>query len=371
MKTSLFPLMAAALCLQSCAPRPTQDEAELTLLVGTYTNGSSRGIYTFRFNQETGESRALDSVAQPNPSFLLTSADGSRVYAVNEMNDSTAALAALALDRKTGRLTLLNSRLTQGEDPCHVSTDGRWVLTANYSGGSLSVFPLQDDGQTLPMDTQFRGIATGPDSVRQCVPHVHCTAFTPDGRHVFATDFSADRLMRLDVTAQGLEQSPDSTFVQLDPDTGPRHLTFAPDGRHAYVIGELSGAITVLSYADGILTPVQTILADSTGARGSADIHLSPDGRFLYASNRGRNDGIAIFAVHPHDGTLAPAGYQRTGLHPRNFGISPNGKYLLAACRDSGVIQVYRRDPETGLLTDVRKDIRVDKPVCVVYVNNP
>lgn len=372
MKTLFYSLLAASLCLSACTGRSTSTPADmLTLLVGTYTNGSSTGIYTFDFDQHTGQAAALDSATLPNPSFLTVSDDGRRVYAVNEMNDSTASLTTLDFDPARGSLKVIGRQPTHGTDPCYVSTDGTWVLTANYSGGSLSVFRLQADGIPLPPDTLFHGKATGPDPVRQILPHVHCAMFTPDGRYIYATDFSADRLMRFDVIDGGIRTSPDSTSVRLAPDTGPRHLVFTPDGRHAYVIGELSGDITAFRYAGGRLTVLQTVTADSVHARGSADIHVSPDGRFLYASNRGQHDGIAIFSIHPQDGTLTPAGYQPTGLHPRNFGISPNGKYLLAACRDSGVIQVYERNPETGLLTDTHRDIHVDKPVCVVYVNKP
>jgi 6-phosphogluconolactonase (cycloisomerase 2 family) len=166
------------------------------MLIGTYTNGSSKGIYTFRFNQETGTAVPLSSAALPNPSYLVPSEDGEFVYAVSEMNDSTAALSSLAFDRETGELRLLNTVPTFGADPCYVATNGREVLTANYSGGTMSVFPLQKDGTLAPADTLFQGSATGPDAIRQATPHIHCTVFSPDGKYIFATDFSADRILR-------------------------------------------------------------------------------------------------------------------------------------------------------------------------------
>ena len=150
--------------------------------------------------------------------------------------------------------------------------------------------------------------------------------------------------------------------------SGPRHLTFSPNGHYAYLINELSGTVIAFEYKDGDLKEIQTIAADTVNAQGSADIHISPDGKFLYASNRLKADGIAIFNIHPDNGMLAKAGYQLTGIHPRNFIITPNGKYLLVACRDSNVIQVYERDADTGLLTDVHQDIKVDKPVCIKFV---
>lgn len=367
MKALLFFL--PFLCMGACSPKPAGSPAdELFLLVGTYTNGASKGIYTFHFNQQTGESEPLDSVALPNPSFLTVSEDHRHVYAVSEMSDSTAAINTLSFNPQDGALRWLGRQWTLGADPCHVAANKDMVLTANYGGGSLSVFPLREDGMAAPVDTLFQGQATGPDSLRQAVPHVHCAAFSPDGKYVFATDFSADRILQFAVTADGLVALSGAAPVSLRPGTGPRHLTFAPDGKHAYVIGELSGEITVFAYAAGQLTALQTVSADTTGAQGSADIHVSPDGKFLYASNRLKEDGIAIFAVHPQDGTLALKGYQLTGLHPRHFNLTPNGKYLLVACRDSHVIQVFERNPQTGMLKDTGKGIPLDKPVCIVFV---
>lgn len=363
--------------LTACGSFPKEsgdNQAELAMLVGTYTSGSSKGIYTFRFNQETGATVALTSAALPNPSYLVPSADGKLVYAVNEMNDSTAALSALSFDRKTGELRLLNTVPTFGEDPCYVATNGREVLTANYSGGTMSVFPLRKDGTPASVDTLFQGSATGPDALRQATPHIHCAVFSPDGKYIFATDFSADRILRFVLHPDDPIPHLSLEAVNIEADSGPRHLTFSPDGKYVYLITELSGKVIAFSYNDGQLEQIQTITADTVAARGSADIHLSPDGKYLYASNRLKEDGIAIFAVNPETGTLAKTGYQPTGIHPRNFNITPNGKYLLVACRDSNIIQVYRRDEVTGLLEDTHQDIAVDMPVCIQFVgpvNNP
>ena len=342
MKTLLFCMLGLGLTACGSSPKGTNgDQDELAMLIGTYTNGSSKGIYTFRFNQETGTAVPLSSAALPNPSYLVPSEDGEFVYAVSEMNDSTAALSSLAFDRETGELRLLNTVPTFGADPCYVATNGREVLTANYSGGTMSVFPLQKDGTLAPADTLFQGSATGPDAIRQATPHIHCTVFSPDGKYIFATDFSADRILR---------------FV-MHPDDPIPHAS-------------LEAVDIAADYDVGCLEQIQTITADTVAARGSADIHLSPDGKYLYASNRLKEDGIAIFAVNPENGTLAKVGYQPTGIHPRNFNITPNGKYLLAACRDSNVIQVYKRNEVTGLLEDTHQDIVVDMPVCVQFVSS-
>ena len=233
----------------------------------------------------------------------------------------------------------------------------------------MSVFPLQKDGTLAPADTLFQGEATGPDTIRQATPHIHCTVFSPDRKYIFATDFSADRILRFVVHPNNPIPQTSPEAVDIEADSGPRHLTFSPDGKFAYLITELSGKVIAFSYNDGRLKQIQTITADTVAARGSADIHLSPDGKYLYASNRLKEDGIAIFAVNPENGTLAKVGYQPTGIHPRNFNITPNGKYLLAACRDSNVIQVYKRNEVTGLLEDTHQDIVVDMPVCIQFGN--
>ena len=364
------------LSITACTPKRAggKNQDELVLLVGTYTNGTSKGIYTFRFNQKTGMSVPLDSIELPNPSYLIPSEDGKLVYAASETDDSRASLNTLSLNRSTGRLQLLNTELTHGAAPCYVATNGKVVLTANYSGGSMSVFPLQKNGIPAAVDTLFEGATTGSDAVRQATPHMHCTIFSPDGKYIFATDFSADRILRYVLPADGIIPRLSTESTLIEPGSGPRHLTFSPNGKHAYLITELSGRVIVFHYDNGRLEQIQAIVADAVSARGSADIHLSPDGKYLYASNRLKEDGIAIFSVNPESGTLAKIGYRTTGIHPRNFNITPNGKYLLVACRDSNVIQVYRRDENTGLLTDTRQDIAVDKPVCVqfvVSVNNP
>lgn len=366
-------LCAASMLSSACTTRNASQqraEHELTMLVGTYTSGSSKGIYTFRFNEESGVATPLSEIEVSNPSYLTLSPDNRFVYAVSEENDSTAAINAFAFDKKKGTLTLLNKQRTKGEDPCYVATDGKKVLTANYSGGTMSVFPIRHDGSLESVDTLFQGTASGPDPDRQATPHIHCTLFSPDGNYIFATDFSADRILRYAVHSKEELPRPLAETVNIQPGSGPRHLIFSKDGKYAYLINELSGKVTAFTYSDGRLNEIQTIVADTIQARGSADIHLSPDGKYLYASNRLKEDGIAIFEVNPEKGTLAKVGYQLTGLHPRHFNITPNGKFLLVACRDSNMIQVFERDTVSGLLKNTGKDIKMSKPVCIQFAEN-
>ena len=335
------------------------------MFVGTYTYGGSHGIYSYRFNQETGEAEVLDSLAMRNPSYLTLSGDRQLVYAVSETNDDEASLNIIRFSGEDGGMQLLETVPVEGADPCYVAANGSVVLTANYSGGSMSVFSLTEHGSKAELQEKHQGSTGGPDTTRQEVPHVHCAVFAPDGKYALATDFSADRILSFRVTASTME--PNGVAADVSADSGPRHLVFSRDGRFAYLMSELSGRVTVFRYAEGRLEQLQEVVSDSVGARGGADIHLSPDGRFLYSSNRLKAEGIAIFAVDAQTGLLSHVGYQPTAAHPRQFNITPNGRFLLCCCRDSDKIQVFRRDEQTGLLTDTHRDIPLSKPVCVQF----
>ncbi len=352
---NLLWLALAAFAAISCT------SGKKTLLIGTYTGSGSEGIYVYQFDQNSGEfisSEAVGMTEIDNPSFLAVS-DENIVYSVRELSGGGSSLTSFSFDPGTYSFTELSNVSSQGDGPCHVSTDGEMVSVANYKGGTLGLFPLGPDGAAQEAIDVVQGAATGPDSTRQNRPHVHCSIFTPDGKYLLASDFSADRLIRYEIATGTVE------YFTVPDDSGPRHLTFSPDGKHLYVIGELSGAVTVFEY-NGDLSRKQVVLADKMGARGGADIHVSPDGRFLYTSLRLKNDGIAVFRI-AEDGTLSEAGYTRTGPHPRNFTISPNGKYLLCACRDSDQVEVYSIDRSTGLLTRTPATLALSKPVCLVW----
>ena len=357
-------VIALLLVISSCT-RPDV----MTVFVGTYSDG----FYACDFDVKDGRFVGDGPVAKaemPNPSYLAV--HGSRVYAVSEMPDSSASVWAW---RWGGNgFDFLNAQPTgavipgpagnptRGEDPCYVSTDGTLLAVANYTGGTLGVYRLREDGSIAPLDSLLFSGTGGPDLSRQAEPHVHCAVFTPDGKYLLFSEFSADEIGRLDVYAGGVRNY--CRAAALHPDYGPRHLLFDASGTHLYVIGELSGDITVFDYEGGSLTEKQVVKADLLDARGAADIHFSPDGRFLYASLRLKGDGLAIFAVAA-DGTLALAGRQPTGPHPRNFNITPDGRWLLVCCRDSDEVEVYAVDPATGLLADTGRRLCVPRPVFV------
>lgn len=398
MRQSLSRILLVFLLAASCS-RPDV----LTMFVGTYSDG----FYAYEFDQNAGEvvvpdgvpgaadaTGAIAKAPMPNPSYLAV--HGNTIYAVSEMPDASASVYAwrwagngfdLLNSQPTGILPAAPTSLStpssttptspnssnastsavpsvpfRGEDPCYVSTDGRILAVANYSGGTLATYRVREDGSIGPLDSLLVSGVGGPDMTRQDRPHVHCAVFSPDGKHLFFSEFSADDIGRMDIGPDGVRNY--CRAATLHADYGPRHLIFDSMGTHLYVIGELSGDITVFDYATGALTEKQVIKADRLDARGAADIHLSPDGRFLYASLRLRGDGISVFEVGA-DGTLTYVGYQATGTHPRNFNITPNGRFVLVACRDTDAIEIYARSSSTGLLTFTGRSIPVSRPVFV------
>lgn len=349
----------------------------LYMLVGSYGPADQEGIKVYKFNQATGEGQYVSGVKGiSNPSYQTVSKDGKRVYSVGEDDGGTACANALTFDAATGTLTLINSQPTQGAAPCHIalSPEEDYVVTANYNGSNISLFPLDGKGRLKPGQTiGFEG--SGPDKERQAIPHLHFVYFTPDNHYLLANDLGTDRIHRFPLnTRQKGSNTPlvdrqRASDIRLTPGSGPRHAVFSADGRFAYLITELSGEVMAFTYDGDSLRLMQTVQADTLDARGSADIHLSPDGRFLYASNRLKGDGLAIFRVNTEDGTLSKAGYQPTGIHPRNFVLTPNGQYLLVACRDTDEIQIFARDASTGLLTDTGRRIKTTKPVCLKFID--
>lgn len=358
MKKFLFSVCCLLACLAS-----TGQNSTLTLLVGTYTDTESKGIYSFAFNQETGDSSPLAVTEIANPSFLTVTPDNRRVYVVSEQQKE-ASVSAFGYNPAKGTLRFKNSKPTEGKDPCHVTFTGKEVTVTNYSSGSLTVFPLKRNGR-LKEGTLLEFFENGPDKSRQSGSHIHSSQVSPDGKYLFVIDLGGDYIYRYPVSG-GKVAGFDPVKIKVPAGQGPRHFEFSVDGRFMYLLTELGGCVLAYDYNGGDLKLIQQIEADPLHARGSADIHFSPDGKFLYASNRLKGDGLAVYRQDPSSGLLEYTGYQYTGVHPRNFAISPNGMFVLVACRDSDVIQVFSRDPRTGLLTDTGKDIKVPHPVCVI-----
>lgn len=348
-------------------------EKELYLFVGTYAKESDAGIYLYRFNTEDGSATPVKEVSGiENPSYLALDKEGKFLYSVSETGASGAKVYACSFDRKTADIRLVDKQETGGGGPCFIWVDSRrrLAVTANYTGGSVSAFPLSAAGE-LSAPSVFSYEGGTPGSARQDAPHLHCIYASPDEKYLYANDLGTDRIYKYELlsgeSGGTIIREGQPPFFSLPAGEGLRHAVFHPNGRYAYLIGELSGRVVVLKYDDGNLSPVQYIAADTLHAAGSADIHVTPDGRFLYASNRLNSDGLAIFAIDRASGQLVKVGYQPTGIHPRSFIITPNGKFLLCACRDTNVIQVFAIDKQSGRLENLRKDISVSRPVCLKF----
>ena len=384
MNKKILALCISGLLLGACTSKPqnnivTVDENsdKMFLFVGSYATPDEEGIKVYRFSEDTGKATYISGLKGiSNPSYLTPSVDGERLYAVGEDDGQTSTANAIIFNKEDGKLTLLNSQPTNGGAPCYItlSPSGKFVLTANYMGGSITVFPLNKEGRLESDSRLISFVGDGPDKERQSQPHLHCAEFTPDHKYLLANDLGTDQIHVFPVSesvsdgvSHSLLNESEEFNIKVESGSGPRHICFHPNQKFAYLINEISGKVIAFSYDKGKLNTIQYIEADTVGAKGSGDIHISPDGKFLYASNRLKADGIAIFSINQEEGTLTKTGYQLTGIHPRNFIISRNGRYLLVACRDSNSIQVFERDSQTGLLKDTGKTIKTNKPVCLKF----
>jgi 6-phosphogluconolactonase len=353
----------------------------MLMFIGTYTQGKSEGIYSLRMDAQTGEMQAL-AVAKgiENPSFLAVHSRLSCLYAVSETAEyngkKSGAIAAFSLDEGTAELRFLNSKPTFGEAPCHLALDGsgRYLLAANYGGGSVVLFPISEDGSLGDASDFQQHHGSSVDPVRQSSPHAHSVTPDPSNRYVYAADLGLDRIMiyRLDASSGKLLPN-DPPFIATKPGSGPRHFCFHPNGRLAFLISELGNTITAYAYeaAGGSLRElhtVSTLPGGFTEHSTCADIHVHPNGRFVYGSNRG-HDSIAAFSIRESTGKLTLLDIASTGgANPRNFAIDPSGRFLLAANQDSDSIVVFRIDAQTGVTKPTGTRIEVPTPVCILFV---
>jgi 6-phosphogluconolactonase len=349
--------------------------------VGTYTVRGSQGIYAYRFDAHTGELTALGLAAHTtNPSFLAVDPSRRFLYAVNEVSDfqgqKSGAVSAFSIDPRAGKLTLLNEVSSRGTGPCFVSLDqtGKYALVANYDSGSVAVFPRMQDGRLGASSAFVQHHGSSVNRERQEGPHAHSIELSPDNRFALAADLGLDRVLvyRFDPTHGTLAPN-DPPFAAVDPGAGPRHFAFTPDGRFVDVVSEIGSTVTVFSYdaASGTLHKLQTVSTlpkGFTGANDDAEIQMHPNGKFLYASNRG-HESIAVFAIDAIKGTLTWVDDVPTqGKTPRHFAIDPTGSYLFAENQDSDTVVIFRIDSATGRLTQTGHVVRVSSPVCLTFV---
>jgi 6-phosphogluconolactonase len=372
-----FIVLSALLATASAASR------NYIMYVGTYTQGEGhgKGIYAYRYDARTGKTTSLGVAAETvNPSWVAADPRGRFLYAVNEVGNYEGAnnggLSAFAIDQASGKLNFLNEVSTRGAGPCYVSVDhtGRYVLVANYDGGSVAVFPILADGKlgTATAFIQHTGHGTNPE--RQESPHAHSIVLSPDNRFAIVNDLGLDELLvyRFD-SARGTLTPNNPPFAKVDPGAGPRHFALAPNGKFAYVITEMGRTVTALTanLHTGIFQPIGSVstLPDGfSGRNDDAEIEVHPSGKFLYASNRGE-DSIVVFAIDPAKGTLTKVQDVPTGgKEPRSFAIDPTGKLLFVANENSDDIVIFRIDAKTGHLTQTGEKLDVPAPVCIKFM---
>lgn len=353
-------------------------DREYYLIVGTYDSAKSEGVYVYRFNADDASVKEISHVKSSNPSFVAVSPDERFVYAVNEnaKDGDGGGVSAFQFDKANGVLTDLSRQRSGGDHPCYVTVDktGKWVIAGNYTSGTLSVLRVNPDGSIGQLDTTIRHTGKGKDPDRQESSHVHCTFLSPENNTLFVPDLGLDKVMIYSFdTLTGKLKTGKQPFVKSIPGAGPRHITFHPSHKFAYLIEELSGTVQAFRYKNGRLTTIQRISSlpkKDTSSPGSADIHVSPDGKFLYASNRGTSNTIAIYRINELTGKLAVAGFQSAlGKAPRNFSIDPSGNFMLVGNMDSDEIVIFKIDHVSGKLTDTGKRISVGKPVCLQWIN--
>jgi 6-phosphogluconolactonase len=365
-------------------PPPPPPAREMTVFVGTYTTGAStsKGIYTMRLNTETGQLSAPELAAETvSPSFLALHPTRPLLYAINEtstfQNKPGGGVSAFSIGGK-GTLKALNQQPSGGSGPCFVSLDktGAVVLVANYGSGSVASLQLESNGSLKAAASTVQHEGSGADPNRQKGPHAHSINPDPTNKFAVATDLGIDRVLvyKLDPKA-GTIVANDPPSATVTPGSGPRHLAFHPNGKFAYVAEELKWMVTVFAWdaAKGALQEVQTIPMLPEGVDGAAiknsaaDIHVHPNGKFVYASNRG-HDSIVIYAVDQQTGKLTLVGHESTqGKTPRNFGIDPTGSFLLAANQQSDSVVAFKIDKNTGKLTPTGATAHIAAPVCIRF----
>lgn len=353
---------------------------KMTVFIGTYTGGPSKGIYAYELNLQDGSLKEMGLAAEAdNPSFLAIHPNKKFLYAANEVANfqgkRVGAVTGFTIDPTTGKLERINDQSSGGDGPCHLVVDrsGKNVLVANYGGGSVAVLPMDAEGKLKAASAFVQHKGSSVNSQRQKEPHAHSINVDHENRFAFAADLGMDKILiyRFDAEKGSLTAN-EPAFAAVKPGGGPRHFALSPDQKHAFVNNEITSSVTAFSCdaSKGALTEIHTISTlppDWKGNNSTAEIQVHPSGKFVYCSNRG-HDSVAVFSVSS-DGKLKYVENESTrGKTPRNFGIDPTGKYLIAANQDSNTLAVFRIDPQSGGLTSVGEPVSAPKPVCVKFL---
>jgi 6-phosphogluconolactonase len=375
--SNLLITVSVPLILVAQNSAPQRSRTHYVALIGTYTDKTtSKGIYAADFDAASGQLTIKNVAAEtPNPSWVVIHPNGKWAYAANEAGKQST-ITAFSIDAQSAKLTQLNQLPALGEDPCYLSLDrtGKFLFVANYSSGTVAVFPILPDGKLGEHTASVKDAGTlGPNKERQEGPHAHWIEVSRNNRFVFVSDLGLDAILSYRFNAAKGTLTPNNPpLAKLTPGAGPRHVAFAPNGKYVYVVSELNSTITAFSYdaSQGTLHQFQiisTVPELYTGRNDTAEIAVDPGSKWLFASNRG-HDTIAVFAISA-DGTLRKTGdFSTGGQEPRHFAIDPTGHYLLAENQHSDSINVFRIDPQTGALTQVFQTSNIPSPVCLSFV---
>ena len=342
---------------------------------GSYNQDkSSEGIYVYQLDSISGALSRICTVGNVlNPSYITLSPNGKYLYASTESKIPTGGkLSSFEFDIQNKTLRFINSQPSGGENPVYLTVheNGKWLVNANYTGGSVSVYPLAKNGAIWPFVQNFFYPEGSINKNRQEGSHVHSAVFSPDFDYVFLPDLGSDKIRcyHFNSDKNAPLEDAEKPFTKTTPGSGPRHLSFNPEGTFAYCIEELTGTLTAYRYQKGKLNRIQrtpTHIKSYKGDFASSEVHISPDGKFLYAANRGEENNIAIFKIL-RNGTLKVVGYQSSlGNHPRVFALSEDGMFLVATNLNSGNVFVFKRNSKTGLLNQIGQEVRIPHVSCV------
>ncbi|WP_309609765.1 lactonase family protein [Flavobacterium sp.] len=329
---------------------------------------TTEGIHVYELDTISGKLSKITAVKGfSNPSFLTLSPNGKYLFACTESKTpNSGSVSSFEFKPENKTLTFINSQKSGGENPVYLTVhkNGNWLISGNYTEGSVSVYPISENGTINPIAQNFQFSDGSINKERQDRSHIHSTVFSPNFDYVFLPDLGADKIRCYKFEKDKIEplQVAENEFTKTTLGSGPRHFTFHPNGKFAYCVEELTGTINVYKYENGKLDSIQSINAHSDKYKddfASSDIHISPDGRYLYASNRGKENNIAIFGIQDN-GQLKIVGYQSSlGKHPRVFAIDETGKFLITTNLISGNVFVFKRNIETGLLKKVGKELKI------------
>lgn len=376
----IFPFIFAAMFF-SCTSESGENSDSIPLFVGTYNyNSDSQGIYTYMFNTKSGKLKKTGvSAFQENPSYLAINKQNQMLYTVNEIRGDSitksGSLTAFKVDTNNWSLSKVNSVLSLGSHPCHISFDKakNYLLAANYTGGNVSMFKLLQDGSIANINASQMHEGTGPHP-NQEAPHPHQILPYHESKFIYATDLGADKIIQYTIDTAEEELVKINEFSTL-AGTGPRHMDFHATKPWLYVLGELNGSVNCFKVEEntGNLLQFQTVSSHDRRKDvepKSADIHIHPNGKFLYASNRGDLNNIAVFSINQENGELSYIeSFETKGLTPRNFTFDPSGKFLLVGNQYSYMIHVFSINPENGLPEKIVAKTKVPQPVCLLFYN--